>query len=455
MRKDDGCTDALKAVSVARGFIADTSVAGVIGPMCTTGAQAADPLYEAAHIIHVSPSATRVELSQQGERYFFRTAWSDDLQADIQASYARDTAKAASAVVIDDSEPYGKGLSDAFAAKFQSLGGTLMSHERIDRGTVDFSSTVKGVMSMNPDMVVFEGLNPEAALLVKELRNQQYAGIFMAPDGVFSAHDYLDAAGAASDGSIISGGPQPDADFIAKFQAKYQRAPQTAFVLQAYDAATALIGAIDATATAGSDGSLHIDRARLADALRSKKSLGLTGALSFDAYGDRVGTTPAEVGLVLYKVDRRTVRPAAVRRHSGGEFSAALQLVEGAGQGLVEEPDRFVALFDLLAQIADARALRGVDAGGRRCLFHHGAMMLPFGRRCHQRRPAVRCKSLAGAYVNRRSRSHVRDRCAKESPRANTAYDAMLEVGCWMLESGATLLPGQTRSVCMFRRIHG
>jgi ABC-type branched-subunit amino acid transport system substrate-binding protein len=124
----------------------------------------------------------------------------------------------------------------------------------------------------------------------------------MAPDGVFSAHDYLDAAGAAGDGSIISGGPQPDADFIAKFQAKYQRAPQTAFVLQAYDAATALIGAIDATATAGSDGSLHIDRARLADALRSKKSLGLTGALSFDAYGDRVGTTPAEVGLVLYKV---------------------------------------------------------------------------------------------------------------------------------------------------------
>ncbi len=309
VRKDDGCTDALKAVSVARGFITDTSVAGVIGPMCTTGAQAADPLYEAAHIIHVSPSATRVELSQQGERYFFRTAWSDDLQADVQASYARGTAKAASAVVIDDSEPYGKGLSDAFAAKFQSLGGSLLSHERIDRGTVDFSATVKGVLSINPDIVVFEGLNPEAALLVKELRHQHYTGIFMAPDGVFNAHDYIDAAGAASDGSIVSGGPQPDADFIAKFQAKYQRAPQTAFVLQAYDAANALIGAIEATATTGSDGSLHIDRARLADALRSKKLLGLTGAISFDAHGDRVGATPAEAGLVLYKVTSGRFEP--------------------------------------------------------------------------------------------------------------------------------------------------
>ncbi|MBF6599779.1 MAG: branched-chain amino acid ABC transporter substrate-binding protein [Dehalococcoidia bacterium] len=301
-RKDDGCTEAQKAASAARALIADASVAGVIGPMCTTGAQAADPLYEAARVVHVSASATRVELSQQGERYFFRTAWRDDLQAAVQASYLRKTANAATAIVIDDGEPYGKGLADAFAPRFAALGGSVVSRERIERGTTDFSAFVKGVLSANPNAVVFEGLNPEAALLVKELRNQQYSGVFMAPDGVFSVRDYLQPAGPAAEGSIISGGPQPSLAFVARFQAAYQRPPDTAFVLQAYDAASALIGALDAAATAAPDGSLRINRERLAQAMRGQKLLGLTGAISFDAQGDRVGETPAQAGLVLYRV---------------------------------------------------------------------------------------------------------------------------------------------------------
>lgn len=301
-REDDGCTDAEKAVAAARAIVGDPAIAGVIGPMCTTGAQAANPLYEAAHIIHLSPSATRAELSSEGERYFFRTAWRDDLQADMQARYARSGANATQAFVVDDAEPYGKALADAFVQQFTSLGGIVAARERIARGTVDFSALSKRVVAAAPEIVVFEGLNPEAALLVRQLRADKFAGAFMAGDGVFSQRDFIDAAGGAADGALVSGGPQPDLAFIQRFRDRYQRIPGTAFVLQAYDAVNLLLSAIDASAKPESDGSLHIDRARLADALRVRKSLGLTGAISFDAHGDRVGNTPAEVGLVLYHV---------------------------------------------------------------------------------------------------------------------------------------------------------
>ncbi|MHB8375646.1 MAG: branched-chain amino acid ABC transporter substrate-binding protein [Dehalococcoidia bacterium] len=311
VRKDDGCTDPEKAVAVARAFIADPAVAGVIGPMCTTGAQAADRLYEAAHMVHISPSATRVELSQQGEQYFFRMAWRDDRQADVQARYARAGLKAARAVVIDDGEPYGKGLADAFARTFESLGGTVISRERITRGTVDFSAIARRTTSAKPDIVVFEGLNPEAALLVKELRTQQYAGTFMAPDGALSVRDYVQAAGAAAEGSIVSGGSQPDEQFIAKFRDAFQRVPASAFVLESYDAASVLLAAVNAVATPGSDGSLRIDRAKLAAALRATKTLGLTGAIAFDARGDRTGDTAAQAGLVLYRVTNGRFVPVA------------------------------------------------------------------------------------------------------------------------------------------------
>ncbi|MEX0750349.1 MAG: branched-chain amino acid ABC transporter substrate-binding protein, partial [Dehalococcoidia bacterium] len=117
-RLDDRCTDAEKAVEVAEDLLADDTLIGVIGPMCTTGAQAANDEYERAGIVHMSPSATRVDLSEKGETYFFRTSWRDDVQAMLQASHATDVLQAKTAVVIDDGDPYGKGLADAFAARF-------------------------------------------------------------------------------------------------------------------------------------------------------------------------------------------------------------------------------------------------------------------------------------------------------------------------------------------------
>jgi branched-chain amino acid transport system substrate-binding protein len=301
-RKDDGCTDAQKAVSVARSLIAEDTVAGVIGPMCTTGAQAADSVYDAAEVVHISPSATRVELSAQGERFFFRTSWRDDVQARTQAEYLRTAANAGNVVVIDDAEPYGVALADAFATAFQEAGGTVIGRERFERGDTDFTSLASRISVMNPQAVVYEGLNPEAALLVKALRQALYPGTFVAPDGVFSVRDYLQAAGAATEGSIISGGPVPDAAFVLRFQARFQRVPGTAFVLQAHDAVTALLQAVDASAQVAADGAMTVDRAKLADTLRSRTFSGLTGPISFGANGDRVGETPDELGLVLYRV---------------------------------------------------------------------------------------------------------------------------------------------------------
>ncbi len=309
LREDDGCTDPLKAVSVAHNLIGQTGLLGVIGPMCTTGAQAADSIYEAAWVVHISPSATRVELSQQGEHFFFRTAWRDDLQAKTQADYARNSLNAASAVVIDDAEPYGNGLADAFVSEFQAKAGRVASRDRIQRGHVDFASLASRIKNLNSDVVVFEGLNPEAALIIKELRKQQYSGAFIAPDGVFSVRDFLQAAASATEGSIVSAGPVPDDALIARFHARFQRDPGTAFVLEAHDAVTALLKAADVAATARSDGSLFIDRKRLAQVLRSQTFNGLTGTIAFDERGDRAGDTPAQLGFRLYRVTNGRFEP--------------------------------------------------------------------------------------------------------------------------------------------------
>lgn len=303
VRMDDRCADAEEAVAVARDLIEREALVGVIGPMCTTGAQAANSVYEAAGVVHISPSATRVDLSAQGERFFFRTTWRDDVQAATQATYAYGALGAESAIVIDDGDPYGKGLADAFQQEFEARGGRVLTRERIERGETDFSGLVRQILSAEPEIVVYEGLNPEGALLINALREIEYGGVFMGPDGLLSVRDFLQTAGEQAEGAVLTGGPTPDEAFALRFGTAFGRLPGTPFVLQSHDAVGALLSALNAAATDGENGALVIDRQRLAETLRTQTYNGLTGAITFDERGDRVGESAAELGLTIYRVD--------------------------------------------------------------------------------------------------------------------------------------------------------
>jgi branched-chain amino acid transport system substrate-binding protein len=302
IREDDGCADPERAVDVARRAVERPDIAGVIGPMCATGAQAAHVIYERRGVVHISPSATRSELSEEEARFFFRTAWRDDLQAATQARFAH-ALNAETVVVIDDGQPYGRALADAFQAAFEGQGGERVTRERIERGTMEFATLANRIVSAEPDVVVYQGRNPEGALIVRRLRESGYEGAFIAPDGVLSVTDFIEGAGEAAANSFLTGGPTPDDLFILRFFARYDRAPATPFVLQSYDAVTALLTALDALAE-DDGGALSVDRDALAERLRDQRLEGLTGVIDFDERGDRSGSSASDLGLVIYRVEQ-------------------------------------------------------------------------------------------------------------------------------------------------------
>jgi len=308
-RADGGCGEAEKAVRAARALIARPGIVGIIGPMCTVGAQAADPLYEAAGLVHISPSVTRTDMSAQGERYFFRVAWRDDVQGVVQSQFATNTLHARSAALIDDGSSYAKELADAFAAAFQRAGGNVLSRDRVDPAATDFSTLAKQVQGEKPDIVAFEGLNPAGVLLLKALREAGYTAAFIAPDGVLNLRDFVGVGGSATEGAFVTGGPMPNVLFAAHFQELYQHPPATTFVLQTHDAVTMLLTAIDAVGIE-KDGQLTIDRISLADALRRLSMVGFSGPIQFDENGDRRTDTPGGAGIIVYRVTDGRFVPA-------------------------------------------------------------------------------------------------------------------------------------------------
>jgi len=76
---------------------------------------------------------------------YVRDATTDDLQGAAGADIAFNIAKATTAYVADDTQTYGKGLSDVFATQFAALGGKVLKRDGIPGSTTDFTSYVTTV----------------------------------------------------------------------------------------------------------------------------------------------------------------------------------------------------------------------------------------------------------------------------------------------------------------------
>lgn len=132
-------------------FVADADVVGVVGPFNSGSAKAQIPVSNEAGLFQCSPSNTNPSLTigEDGKTLraanpdkinYVRLCANDNLQGDALAKYAYETLGLRSALVIDDTETYGKGLADVFAKVFAELGGTVVGREAAAKTTTDYSA---------------------------------------------------------------------------------------------------------------------------------------------------------------------------------------------------------------------------------------------------------------------------------------------------------------------------
>ncbi len=300
---DDGCFEANITVLAAERLLRLEGLVGVIGPMCSDGAAAVIPTYAEAGIVMISGSATRTDLTltQPEPKFFFRTAYTNAGEGTLQARYVTARLDAATAYVIDDSGIYGEDLANAAQDALEESGHEV-TRESIVPGAVDFSDLAGRIASDNPDVVIFEGFNPEGALLYRQLRDAGYSGPFIGSDGTLSVPDFIDPVGELAEGVVFTGCSLtlPE-EFLADYVDIVGSEPTTAFPAQYADAATILLDAVAEVAVEQADGSLVIEPLELRDAVSMPKLLaGLSGAIAFDENGDRLAESS---GLAMCEVE--------------------------------------------------------------------------------------------------------------------------------------------------------
>lgn len=309
--EDDGCFEADITARAAGHLLYGQDghrllpgLVGVIGPMCSAGASRVIATYARAGIVMISGSVTRSDLTtgQTAPGFLFRTSFTNSQEAALQARYVTERLRADTASVIDDSEAYGRDLANSLQADLRRS-DVEVTRESIAEGDVDFSELAAQIAADGPEVVVFAGFNPEAALLYRQLRDAGYAGTFLSGDGVVSVSDFIGPVGELAEGAVFAGcSLQLPEDFLSDYVEIIERQPQTPFPAQHVDGATVLLNAVAQVAEEQPDGSLVIEPLELRAAVAATELEGVSGDIAFDANGDRLGEG-ADVGLQMCRVE--------------------------------------------------------------------------------------------------------------------------------------------------------
>jgi branched-chain amino acid transport system substrate-binding protein len=158
IRADSTCTDAAAATAAAERLVTGDAVKGIIGADCSgvTGA-VLQGVARPNGIAMISPSATSPALTTaEDDGLFFRTAPSDAREGEVMAATLVEKGITSIALTYTNND-YGKGLSDAIAASFTALGGTVTINAAHEDGKADYSAEVASLAAAGGDLLVVAG----------------------------------------------------------------------------------------------------------------------------------------------------------------------------------------------------------------------------------------------------------------------------------------------------------
>ena len=306
VRSDDLCTP--EGGPAAADRLVKAGVVAVVGPICSGGTRASLKIYDDAGITHISPSATAGDLTQpvrpEGPYVtFFRVPVLNADEAREQAKFAADTLKVKKAFVLFDSDDYGKDLSNEFQKYFKEEGGQIVgTPTSYEKKQDNFTSVIASIKEAKPDVIYQAGFYAEATSFLLQLRADPATKdiVYIGGDGIKN-DELLSGAKEAAEGAYLALPGTQGSQFETykqKYSAKFKGNAETAtFGAEAYDAATAIIKALEKVAVE-KDGKLEIDLKKLNEEIKNSSFEGASGKVEFGDNGNRSGAV-----VRLFKVE--------------------------------------------------------------------------------------------------------------------------------------------------------
>lgn len=303
--------------NAATKLASDDEVVAVIGTLNSSVAQSVQPVLHSAGILQISPANTNDTLTKGADfennpqrQYdnYFRVCTTDSIQGPFAARYVYNELGIRKVATVHDKKTYGQGLAEAFTEEFKRLGGEVVSAQTINPDDSDFSAVISKIKPAQPELLYYGGEYPQSGPLSQQMKAAGLNIPLMGGDGMYSS-EYINLAGEAAQGDLATsvGAPTEELEtaqrFIKDYEAAGYETSYEAYGAYAYDAAQAVIKALQVALKDASDAKSA--RAAAIEAMNDVSFDGVTGRVAFDEFGD----TTTKV-LTVYRVEGDAWEPA-------------------------------------------------------------------------------------------------------------------------------------------------
>jgi branched-chain amino acid transport system substrate-binding protein len=282
---EDGACKPAQSVNAAEKLIQRDKVVALSGAFCSSATLAVMPVAANYKMPLVTGVSSAADLTEKGNRWFFRATETDALLAKSFAKVLYEEMKLRKVAYIGVNDDWGRGGVEQFEKQMTALGAKTVMKEYFDHGTTDFYTILTKLRASGADGVFVAAETQDGSILVKQ---KAEFGLETRVFGVgsWATADFLKLTGAASNG-IYAAVPYAatmttpkNKGFVEAYEAKYGEMPGK-YSAAGYNATNIIMDAVE---RAGST-----DPAKIRDAIAATDYEGPNGKFRFDEKGQARG----------------------------------------------------------------------------------------------------------------------------------------------------------------------
>jgi branched-chain amino acid transport system substrate-binding protein len=275
-----------KSANATNKLIQQEKIHVLIGAINSSATLADMVISGRAGLPHITAGSTGSSITEQGNKWIFRTAVNDEFQADALIRYAKEDLGFKKVATLTAADDYGQSGAKLLEAAAKREGVEMVSAQTYNNGDKDFKPQLLSIEDAGAEGVFMWGLYTEAALIVKQARQLGSTAQFFGASGM-AAQKLIELGEEAIQGLVLTQSFLPSSDnpvvtkFVEGYRALYKETP-IPHGAQTYDTIYIITDALKRSDST--------DAEKLREALASTAGLKLvTGEPRFNARGDDMG----------------------------------------------------------------------------------------------------------------------------------------------------------------------
>ncbi|WP_236843245.1 ABC transporter substrate-binding protein [Bradyrhizobium icense] len=247
----DDQTTPQPGVDAAQRLISVNRVSAIIGALASgVTIPVATSVTSVNKIPQISPASTAPAITTlKDDGFLFRTTPHDALQGVVLGDVAKEQGFSNVAVIYVNND-YGKGLAEAFAKRFEAIGGKVSASIAYEEKQASYRGEVQRAGRGKPDALMLIAYPGDGVPIVRQALEEGLFTKFVFSDGMKST-ELITAIGAQHLEGMVGTAPEAVADsdaavrFRKAFEAKHGALPPRPYIDTGYDAMYLLALAIE------------------------------------------------------------------------------------------------------------------------------------------------------------------------------------------------------------------